>query len=203
MSKRVITINRMLGSNGRLIGRTLAEELGFAFYDKELIDIAAQKENIPFDILAKVDEKRGSNWRFPIDHELQMDSDFHFVPMNDVLFDLQRKIILEAAEKEDCVIVGRCANYILKDNPNVLSVFVHADEDFCLARAMERNSFSEKETKKFIECTDKYRSDYYRYHTGHHWTDARYYDLCLDSSKLGFENCALEIEEYAKIRFGK
>ena len=75
MSKRVITINRMLGSNGRLIGKTLAEELGFAFYDKELIDIAAHKENIPFDILAKVDEKRGSNWRFPIDHELQMDSE--------------------------------------------------------------------------------------------------------------------------------
>ena len=104
MSKRVITINRMLGSNGRLIGKALAEELGFAFYDKELIDIAAQKENIPFDLLAKVDEKRGSQWRFPIDHELQMDSDFHFVPMNDVLFDLQRKIILDAAEKEDCVI---------------------------------------------------------------------------------------------------
>ena len=80
MSKRVITINRMLGSNGRLIGKALAEELGFAFYDKELIDIAAQKENIPFDLLAKVDEKRGSQWRFPIDHELQMDSDFHFVP---------------------------------------------------------------------------------------------------------------------------
>lgn len=124
MSKRVITINRMLGSNGRLIGKALAEELGFAFYDKELIDIAAQKENIPFDLLAKVDEKRGSQWRFPIDHELQMDSDFHFVPMNDVLFDLQRKIILDAAEKEDCVIVGRCANHIL-DN-KCLSVFIHA-----------------------------------------------------------------------------
>lgn len=124
MSKRVITINRMLGSNGRLIGKALAEELGFAFYDKELIDIAAQKENIPFDLLAKVDEKRGSQWRFPIDHELQMDSDFHFIPMNDVLFDLQRKIILDAAEKEDCVIVGRCANHIL-DN-RCLSVFIHA-----------------------------------------------------------------------------
>ena len=128
MSKRVITINRMLGSNGRLIGKALAEELGFAFYDKELIDIAAQKENIPFDLLAKVDEKRGSQWRFPIDHELQMDSDFHFVPMNDVLFDLQRKIILDAAEKEDCVIVGRCANHIL-DN-RCLSVFIHAPFEY-------------------------------------------------------------------------
>ena len=91
MSKRVITINRMLGSNGRLIGRALADELGFAFYDRELIDIAAKKENIPHDLLEKVDEKRGSQWRFPIHHELQLDSEFHFVPMNDVLFDLQRK----------------------------------------------------------------------------------------------------------------
>ena len=112
-------------------------------------------------------------------------------------------LIKELAEKESCIIVGRCANYILRDNPDVLSVFVHADDDFCLARAMERNSFSEKETKKFIERTDKYRSDFYHYHTGHHWTDARYYDLCLDSSKLGFEKCVEEIEAYAKIRFGK
>ncbi len=99
MSKNVITINRMLGSNGRLMGKALAAELGFAFYDKELIDIAAQKENIPFDLLAKVDEKHGSQWRLSIPLKLQMDSDFHFVPMNDVLFDLQRKIILDAAEE--------------------------------------------------------------------------------------------------------
>ena len=142
MSKRVITINRMLGSNGRLIGKALAEELGFAFYDKELIDIAAQKENIPFDVLAKVDEKRGSQWRFPIDHELQMDSDFHFVPMNDVLFDLQRKIILDAAEKEDCVIVGRCANYIL-DN-KCLSVFIHAPFDYRVQTIIERTGREER-----------------------------------------------------------
>ena len=97
----------------------------------------------------------------------------------------------------------KCADYALADNKDCFSVFVHADDDFCLARAMERNSFSEKETKKFIERTDKYRSDFYHYHTGHHWTDARYYDLCLDSSKLGFEKCVEEIEAYAKIRFRK
>ena len=136
MSKRVITINRMLGSNGLLIGRTLADELGFAFYDKELIDIAAQKENIPFDILAKVDEKKGSQWRFPIEHELQLDRDFHFVPMNDVLFDLQRKIIVEAAQKEDCVIVGRCANHILEGN--CLSVFIYAPFDYRVQTVMQR-----------------------------------------------------------------
>lgn len=148
MSKRVITINRMLGSNGRLIGKALAEELGFAFYDKELIDIAAQKENIPFDLLAKVDEKRGSQWRFPIDHELQMDSDFHFVPMNDVLFDLQRKIILDAAEKEDCVIVGRCANHIL-DN-KCLSVFIHAPFEYRVQTIIERTGREEKVHRSWL-----------------------------------------------------
>lgn len=80
MSKRVITINRMLGSNGRLIGKALAEELGFAFYDKELIDIAAQKENIPFDLLAKVDEKRGSQWRFPLTMNFRWTAIFTLFP---------------------------------------------------------------------------------------------------------------------------
>ena len=182
MSKRVITINRMLGSNGRLIGRTLAEELGFAFYDKELIDIAAQKENIPFDLLAKVDEKRGSQWRFPIDHELQMDSDFHFVPMNDVLFDLQRKIILEAADKGDCVIVGRCANHILQDK--CLSVFIHAPYEYRVQTIMERTGREEKSAQKLVKKVDKERRTYYEYFTDRKWADLSKYHLVFDSSKF-------------------
>ena len=158
MSKRVITINRMLGSNGRLIGRALADELGFAFYDRELIDIAAKKENIPHDLLEKVDEKRGSQWRFPIDHELQLDSEFHFVPMNDVLFDLQRKIILEAAQKEDCVIVGRCANHILQDN--CLSVFIYAPYDYRVQTVIERTGREEKSVQKLVKKVDKERRTY-------------------------------------------
>ena len=182
MSKRVITINRMLGSNGRLIGRTLAEELGFAFYDKELIDIAAQKENIPFDLLAKVDEKRGSQWRFPIDHELQMDSDFHFVPMNDVLFDLQRKIILEAADKGDCVIVGRCANHILQDK--CLSVFIHAPYEYRVQTIMERTGREEKSAQKLVKKVDKERRTYYEYFTDRKCADLSQYHLGFDSSKF-------------------
>ena len=113
----------------------------------------------------------------------------------------QVKIIKDLAEKESCVIVGRCADYVLKDNPNVVSVFVHADEKFCLDRAMERNSMTEKEMKKYIEKTDKFRGDFYRYHTGHEWADARNYDLCLNSGKLGFQKCVEEIKAYIKIRF--
>ena len=185
MGKRVITINRMLGSNGRLIGKALAEELGFAFYDRELIDIAAQKENIPFDLLAKVDEKRGSQWRFPIDHELQMDSDFHFVPMNDVLFDLQRKIILDAAEKEDCVIVGRCANYILGNK--CLSVFIHAPFDYRVQTIIERTGREEKSAQKLVKKIDKERRTYYEYFTDTNWLDMLQYDLCINSSTVSKE----------------
>ena len=118
MAKRIITINRMFGSNGRLIGKTLAENLEIGFYDKELIDLAAKKNNIPFDTLAKVDEKKVSQWVF------QFTDNFSFVPMNDVLYDLQRKIILSLPQKEDCVIVGRCATNILKDKS--LKIFIHA-----------------------------------------------------------------------------
>ena len=182
MSKRVITINRMLGSNGLLIGRTLADELGFAFYDKELIDIAAQKENIPFDILAKVDEKKGSQWRFPIEHELQLDRDFHFVPMNDVLFDLQRKIIVEAAQKEDCVIVGRCANHILEGN--CLSVFIYAPFDYRVQTVMQRTGREEKSVQKMIRKVDKERRTYYEYFTDKKWKDISQYHLAFDSSKF-------------------
>ena len=182
MSKRVITINRMLGSNGRLIGRALADELGFTFYDKELIDIAAQKENIPFDILAKVDEKKGSQWRFPIEHELQLDSDFHFVPMNDVLFDLQRQIIVQAAQKEDCVIVGRCANHILEGN--CLSVFIYAPFDYRVQTVMQRTGREEKSVQKMIRKVDKERRTYYEYFTDKKWTDFSQYHLAVDSSRF-------------------
>ena len=185
----------MLGSNGRLIGKALAEELGFAFYDKELIDIAAQKENIPFDLLAKVDEKRGSQWRFPIDHELQMDSDFHFVPMNDVLYDLQKKIILEAAEKENCGIVGRCGNYILQDNKDKhLSLFIYAPFEDRVKTVIARTGREEKSVRKLVKRTDKERRAYYEYFTDTNWLDMLQYDLCINSSRVTKE----EIVEMVK-----
>ena len=207
MAGTIITVGRQYGSGGRYVARLLAEKLGIPFYDKELLAEVAKDSGICKELLEEHDEKNSRSFLFSMMSGTQPMGDssamYMDMPLNHKIFLAQFDTIKKLAQEESCIIVGRCANYILKDNPNVLSVFVHADEDFCLARAMERNSFSEKETKKFIERTDKYRSDYYRYHTGHHWTDARYYDLCLDSSKLGFENCALEIEEYVKIRFGK
>ena len=116
-----------------------------------------------------------------------------------ITYDLTDK---QLAERESCVIVGRCADYVLKDYPNVMSVFVYADEKFCFDRAMERNSMTPKEMEKYIAKVDKYRGDYYKYYTGQDWTDARNYDLCLNCGVLGFEKCMEEILAYRKVRFG-
>ena len=116
-------------------------------------------------------------------------------------------LLISELSKPPCVTisisegVGRCADYVLKENPNVVSVFIHADKKFCLERALERNSMTEKEMQKYIEKTDRFRGDFYRYHTGNEWADARNYDLCLNSGKLGFQKCVEEIKSYIKIRF--
>lgn len=148
MAKRIITINRMFGSNGRLIGKTLAEKMEIGFYDKELIDLAA-KNNIPFDTLAKVDEKKASQWVFPVDSELQFTDNFSFVPMNDVLYDLQRKIILSLPQKEDCVIVGRCATNILKDKS--LKIFIHAPFEDRVQNVIRRTGREEASARKLVK----------------------------------------------------
>ena len=122
---------------------------------------------------------------------------------NENLFNYQAKIMKELADTESCVIIGRCADFVLKDYDNVLSVFIHAPEDFCKEQAAKKHSMPEKELEKFIAKTDRKRADYYKYHTGREWTDARNYDLCLDSSKLGFERCVEEIKAYIAVRFRK
>ena len=173
MAKRIITINRMFGSNGRLIGKTLAENLDIGFYDKELIDMAAKKNNIPFDTLAKVDEKKASQWVFS------------FVPMNDVLYDLQRKIILSLPQKEDCVIVGRCATNILKDKS--LKIFIHAPFEERVQNVIRRTGREEASARKLVKKMDKERKAYYEYFTDSKWLDMTQYDLCIDSSRFSME----------------
>ena len=118
----------------------------------------------------------------------------------DNLFNYQAKVIRQLAEEESCVIIGRCADYILKDYDNVVRVFIHAPYDFCLEQAMRVNAKSESEMSKLMEKRDKYRGDYYKHYTGQSWYDARNYDLCLDSSKLGFDGCVEAIKAYMAVR---
>ena len=205
MEKVIITIARQYGSGGKTIGQMLANDLGIPFYSREILRLASDDSGIREELFNQADEKLRSNPLFGASKKvytgglISPESD-DFVSSEN-LFNYQAKVIKELAEKGSCVIVGRCADFVLKDRADVVSVFVHAPADYCMERAMERNDMSRKETEKFIAKTDKYRGDFYHYYTGNVWNDARNYDLCLNSSKLGFEKCVEEIKAYIKVRF--
>ena len=199
----VITIARQYGSGGRTIAQMLSERLGIHYYDKELLKLASEDSGINEDLFRNADEHVKTTQLFKIAHsvykgELIPPESDDFTSMEN-LFNYQAKIIRELAGKESCVIIGRCSNYILKDYPNVLRVFIHADWDFRMEKAAEKLSMSQKEIEKFLQKDDKRKDEYYRRFTGEEWKDATQYDLCLDSSKLGYEKCIEEIENQLKL----
>ena len=201
----VITISRNCGSGGSIIGDQVAKELGISYIDRQLLTMASEQSGISESLFAQADEKLKKSFLTKVTQnvykgELLPPENDEFTS-NKNLFNYQAKVIKELAEKGSCVIVGRCADFVLKDRADVVSVFVHAPADYCMERAMERNDMSRKEMEKFIAKTDKYRGDFYHYYTGNVWNDARNYDLCLNSSKLGFEKCVEEIKAYIKVRF--
>ncbi|MEE0421759.1 MAG: cytidylate kinase-like family protein [Lachnospiraceae bacterium] len=206
MDKVIITIARQYGSGGKTVGQMLAKDMGINCYSREILRMASDESGIREEMFNKADEKLRTTPLFGASKKvyrgqlISPESD-GFVS-DDNLFNYQAKIIKELAEREPCVIVGRCADFVLKDREDVVSVFVHAPMDYCIARGMERNDMDEKEMEKFIQKTDKYRGDYYHYYTGHVWNDARNYDLCLNSSKLGFDKCVEAIKGYINVRFG-
>ena len=205
MDNIVVTIARQYGSGGKTIGEMYAKEMGIPCYGRNLLQMAADESGISEQLFMQLDEKLRNS---PL---LRMTTDVYdgkvippgqkdFVSAKN-LFNYQAEIIKRVAKTENCVIIGRAADFVLKDDSNVVSVFVHASPEFNLARAMERNSMTTAEMEKFIASTDKYRAEYYKHYTGREWSDARNYDLCLNSGKLGFEKCVEEIKAYIKVRF--
>lgn len=205
MDKIVITIARQYGSGGRTIGEMLAKDMQIHYYDKELLKLASEDSGINERLFVNTDEK------VKLAHLLKVVKNVYtgqLIPpesedfvSDDNLFNYQAKVIKQLAKEESCVIIGRCADYVLKDYENVLSVFIHAPKDYCMEQAAKKVSMSSRELERYIARTDKRRAEYYKYHTGREWTNARNYDLCLDSSKLGFERCVEEIKAYLKVRF--
>ncbi len=187
MENRVITIGRQFGSNGHKIANMLAQRLGIHSYDKELIHIAAQRQNITYEELLKVDEKRSNPWRYPVEDEVQMQKQFRFEPMNDVLFYTQVDVIRSLAQKENCIIVGRCANDILRDFGNCKRVFVHAPMEKRIENVMKRAEIDQKEAALLIKRMDKQRRYYYNYYTDKKWEDMSQYDLTINSGELSEE----------------
>ena len=204
MGHTVITIARQYGSGGKTIGKMLAEDLGIHFYNREILWMASDESGINEQLFGQVDERVKTNLLYRIakrirnEEVLPPDSD-DFLSTNN-LFNYQAKVIRQLADEESCVIIGRCADYVLQDYDNVVSVFIHGPYDFCLEQAMKVNAKSESEMRKYMEKRDKYRGEYYKYYTGKDWFDARNYHLCLDSSKLGFDGCVEAIKAYMKVR---
>jgi len=205
MDHYVITIARGYGSGGKTMGKMLAEELGIHFYDRELLRLASDESGINEDLFGRADEQLKQSLLFRVARkeyrgQLIPPDNEDFVS-NDNLFNYQAKVIEEIAEQESCVIVGRCADSILKDKENVVKIFVHASLNDCVARLEGMFSLPQKELEKKILSTDKRRAEYYKYYTGRNWEDAKNYDLCLNSKQLGFDKCVQIIKNYLDIRF--
>ena len=205
MNNIVVTIARQYGSGGKTIGGMLAKEMGIYVYNREILKLASEDSGINETLFNQVDERLKKTTLFGI---MKREYKGELIPpesedflSNQNLFNYQAKVIKGLAETESCVIIGRCADFILKDYENVVSVFIHASPEYCRVQAIERGSQSPKDVDKFIARTDRYRGDYYRYYTGHEWSDARNYDLCLNSEKLGFQGCVDAIRRYIDIRF--
>lgn len=182
MSKRVISINRLFGSNGRNIGKALSEELGIHCYDKDLIQIASKEQGFPYEELLKVDEKRASQWRYPLEEPAQMESQYRFYPMNDVLFQAQQDIIRFIAKREECIFIGRCAGQILGED--CLKVFIHAPFEYRVQVAAKRMEIPERDARTYVKKADKERRSFYEYFTDEKWMDMSTYDICIDSSRF-------------------
>ena len=188
MANFVVTIGREFGSGGREIGELLAAKLGFTFYSERLAAKASEATGIDEEFFRKADEKqKNSFWyMFAMSNLLSDDLDtaLGLLPTNEKLFIEQTKVIEDLAETENCVIVGRCSNYILKENPNALHVFIYSNMYSKMRRIMERQNMNEVQAKKHILKIEKERKVYYNYYTECSWGDKADYDICLDSSRF-------------------
>ena len=198
--KTVITIARSYGSGGKTLGKLLADKMGINCYDREIIRMASDSSGINEELFGRVDEKLKKSPLFGIVRSNPYKGDGVIPPessnfvSDDNLFNYQAQVIKELAEKESCVIIGRCADYVLKDNPNVIRLYLYAPLEDCIKRVMAQNSITEKETIKKIETIDKYRSDYYKYYTGKEWNDARNYDFCVNTTAMSYEKLIQVVE---------
>ena len=183
MKNRVVTISREFGSGGRTIGRRLAEELGIPCYDAELIQKLAQESGFSESYIRDAGEYAPGGY-------LSLLSNRAFALTNeDVLWELQYKVITDLAEKGPCVIVGRCADYILRDTADCLKVFIHADMDLRAKRIVEVYGEREQSPEQRLKDKDKRRAAYHRFYTNMKWGHAQNYHICLDSGKLGIDSC--------------
>ena len=192
MAKRIITISREFGSGGRFIGEEVAKKLGVAYYDNNIIDEIAEQSGLSPDYIqesAELSPKKGLFAYALVGRDITGKS------VEDMVYEAQRKVILDLAEKEPCVIIGRNADYILRDRDDVLNVFIHGNMPEKIQRIIGLYNVEAKEAVKMMADTDKRRMTNYNFYTDQKWGKASNYTLCLNSSQLGYDRCEKIIME--------
>jgi len=205
MEKRlIINVGRQLGSGGHDIGRMLAQDFHAQYYDREILNIAAKESGFSEEFFEKNDERKGflrSFLHLPFSNSSAGDSFYQNNFSQEGLFKFQSDAIRKEAEKGSCVFVGRCADYVLRDFPNTVNIFITAPVQFRIDNVAKKSGVSSEEARKIIEQGEKHRAEYYNYYTGKRWGDAKSYDLCIDASILGLEQTEKFIAEFIRKRF--
>ena len=205
VNRYIITIGRQFGSGGREIGQKLSERLGIAFYDKELIRLASKQSGLKEEFFERVDEQKHFSL-FPgiLGLRTSLTDDFfsNYYLSNESLFRIQSEVMKNLAALGPCIFVGRCADYVMKDEKECLNLFISSDLNDRIMRIAASHNITEGKAKELIERTDKGRSSYYNYFSGKTWGAAESYHLCVNSSLLGIDETVSLIGRVAELRFG-
>ena len=198
--KSIITLSRQLGSSGKLIGKALAEELGIPFYDKALIAKTAKESGLNEHLFDDMEEKPTHSLLYSLVMGVQSTKGLYYqysdMLNGDNIFKVQADVIKGIAQKGPCIIVGRCADYILRENPYLIRLFLGADEEHRIKTLMTRDNMSEKEASLAVNRADKRRANYYNFYTNNTWGDVKNYDMCLNTGNLSQEECVKILADY-------
>lgn len=206
MNNFVVAITRTCGSGGMSIGQLLADHYGVNIYDRKLLQLASEDSGISEELFASAYENVKKSMLYKVSRKVYtgeiIPPESENFTSNQNPFAFQAKVLKELAERESYVVIGRAADYVLKDFHNLIRVYIHAPKDICIEREMKRQGITEHEASAYVEKMDNYREAYYTYHTGHVWRDANNYDLCLDTSKFTYEESAEIIKSLIRIHAG-
>ena len=205
MERFVIALTRTCGSGGTTISKMLADDYGIDMYDRKLLRLASEDSGINEALFANADELTRNSLLYRVSKKLYhgelIPPESNNFTSDQNLFNYQAKVLKELAERESYICVGRACDYILKDFPNVLKVFVYAPTQICIENEMKRQGIERKAAEKYVNSNNKFRREYYKYHTGRIWEDPYNYDLCLNTGDLTHDQAVAVIKAYVKAKF--
>ncbi|MBR4692558.1 MAG: cytidylate kinase-like family protein [Oscillospiraceae bacterium] len=206
MAYSIITISREFGTGARLIGREVAALLGYGYYDRALIEMAAEKSGLSEEFIERTEEKASNSFLYNLATAAYLAADpmnEYTVPVNDRAFMVQSDVIRDIARSGNGVIVGRCADWVLRDHPSLLRVFIYADREDRVNRIVKEYGQDPKNAESVLTKIDKGRANYHKFYTGTNWRSMENYDLCINTSATGIQGAVMAIKGCAEEKFGK